>query len=673
MKRPIPQMALLLGLLLSGFITRDVYGQTSPVTINFNNLPPGVVVTDQYQPYMTFSANGFSAGGGYPTDVFTNSDGSYPGSILSRYYINPGTTSTDVFMHFLTPVNNLSFKVLGVIHPYRACNIDVFVGGTYYNTYAVYGNSTPYYGSNPLTFNLGSLSNITHVHIYYVSNVYCDNVRCYSGFVYYDDITFTPDININIINSRVSGNLQGTTRHALLGGDVTLRTNVNRPGGTYLWRVTGPSGTYQRISSSFTQDTLIGRWTEAGTYTVSVDYTLNNIKVTSSFNINVVEPTLTSFSAIQRPEQIRAHAWCSGLNGRTWTLGCWPLEEAGIKFTVNASIPNLSYLSDPAQSGIKMVQAVSAYRKTLRQGNFMCLTKRSPEDSVESGWLADPTPPGPAYTDYVKFGNANNVINNVQLEDRDGPGTELLHDAYAVDDHFETYVYYFTGTEPDQPVYQRPMKLPGTSGIARIAWHWGGEAVFIFDPNPDGPWYSQTSSTTQPGGIPATATSAVKSMNTSVLSLTEKNCDGTAATTNMIDDTGTFVEQHYLDFLGRDPDAVGWRFWISNVTQCGFNATCTHNKRIDVSRAFFYSGEFIGSHPELGGQRGTHEYNHHFVYWCYRTYLQREPNAHPDNGWDGFNHWVGVLDSSNPDASDGKYNHIIDAFLSSIEYRHRFE
>lgn len=93
---------------------------------------------------------------------------------------------------------------------------------------------------------------------------------------------------------------------------------------------------------------------------------------------------------------------------------------------------------------------------------------------------------------------------------------------------------------------------------------------------------------------------------------------------------------------------------------------------MDLSRAFFYSGDFIARNPEFGGPRGTHEYNAAFVYRCYKGYLLREPNAPPDNNWDGYNFWVGVLDSTNPDAGDYKYNQAIRAFILSGEYRNRF-
>jgi hypothetical protein len=61
---------------------------------------------------------------------------------------------------------------------------------------------------------------------------------------------------------------------------------------------------------------------------------------------------------------------------------------------------------------------------------------------------------------------------------------------------------------------------------------------------------------------------------------------------NPIDDARTFVRQHYLDFLSREPDQAGWDYWTSQITQCGLDALCIHNKRVDVSNSFFYEQEF---------------------------------------------------------------------------------
>jgi hypothetical protein len=63
-------------------------------------------------------------------------------------------------------------------------------------------------------------------------------------------------------------------------------------------------------------------------------------------------------------------------------------------------------------------------------------------------------------------------------------------------------------------------------------------------------------------------------------------------TANPIDDARFFVQQHYLDFLNRLPDAGGLAFWTSEITSCGANQSCIDAKRINVSAAFFLSIEF---------------------------------------------------------------------------------
>jgi hypothetical protein len=68
--------------------------------------------------------------------------------------------------------------------------------------------------------------------------------------------------------------------------------------------------------------------------------------------------------------------------------------------------------------------------------------------------------------------------------------------------------------------------------------------------------------------------------------------DGPAPPSNSIDDAGTFVCQHYHDFLSRQGDASGLAFWTSGITSCGSDAVCREFKRVNVSGAFFLSIEF---------------------------------------------------------------------------------
>jgi len=247
-------------------------------------------------------------------------------------------------------------------------------------------------------------------------------------------------------------------------------------------------------------------------------------------------------------------------------------------------------------------------------------------------------------------------------------GVFFSDDADLINDSFETYVFYFTGA-PAHPTFQQAISLQSSaSPYARLAWSWGGASTFDFSKPPV---LFRSDSDTVSGAAFADGTSAIVPISTNVNTVGWVTCPGTTATSNLIDSSRFFVLQQYRDFLNRQPDTSGWNFWRSGITTCGFDLACVSAKRVDVARAFFYSTEFIGAHPELGGSRGTHNYNTAFVYWCYLAFLRREPNGPPDNNWDGYNFWVGKLDSTNPDAGDAKYNEMLHAFIESIEYRNR--
>jgi len=59
-----------------------------------------------------------------------------------------------------------------------------------------------------------------------------------------------------------------------------------------------------------------------------------------------------------------------------------------------------------------------------------------------------------------------------------------------------------------------------------------------------------------------------------------------------IDEPRAFAYQHYVDFLGREPDAAGLAFWTGTMTACGADARCAEVRRVNTSAAFFLSIEF---------------------------------------------------------------------------------
>ncbi|HYE16276.1 MAG TPA: Calx-beta domain-containing protein, partial [Pyrinomonadaceae bacterium] len=62
---------------------------------------------------------------------------------------------------------------------------------------------------------------------------------------------------------------------------------------------------------------------------------------------------------------------------------------------------------------------------------------------------------------------------------------------------------------------------------------------------------------------------------------------------NPIDESQTFVRQHYHDFLNREPDAGGLQFWSNDIELCpAADQQCRQARRANVSAAFFLSIEF---------------------------------------------------------------------------------
>jgi hypothetical protein len=66
----------------------------------------------------------------------------------------------------------------------------------------------------------------------------------------------------------------------------------------------------------------------------------------------------------------------------------------------------------------------------------------------------------------------------------------------------------------------------------------------------------------------------------------------TVSSGNPIDTADYFVRQHYLDFLGREPDESGFNFWSDQISSCGADAGCRERRTINVSAAYFLSIEF---------------------------------------------------------------------------------
>ena len=95
--------------------------------------------------------------------------------------------------------------------------------------------------------------------------------------------------------------------------------------------------------------------------------------------------------------------------------------------------------------------------------------------------------------------------------------------------------------------------------------------------------------------------------STATVTITDN--DTTAGAPNPIYSTPFFIRQHYIDFLNREPDSLGYAAWQNVLNNCPpANSTCD---QVEVSSAFFRSPEFRA--------RGS------FVYHLYAASLGRIP------------------------------------------------
>ena len=129
---------------------------------------------------------------------------------------------------------------------------------------------------------------------------------------------------------------------------------------------------------------------------------------------------------------------------------------------------------------------------------------------------------------------------------------------------------------------------------------------------------------------------------------------------NAIDGPDYFVRQHYLDFLGREPDEAGFNFWSGQIASCGSDAPCIEEKRINVSAAYFLSIEF----QQTGG----------LVDGLYRAGFGRRPlyaEFIADSGDMARNVIVGSLDWEQQLAANRQA--FVDAFVQRPDFRAAYD
>jgi hypothetical protein len=79
------------------------------------------------------------------------------------------------------------------------------------------------------------------------------------------------------------------------------------------------------------------------------------------------------------------------------------------------------------------------------------------------------------------------------------------------------------------------------------------------------------------------------------ITVTITDNDAVTGSSNPVDQTPFFVRQHYIDFLGREPDSIGLQGWQNVLNNCpvsGKDANGNFCDRVEVSAGFFRSKEF---------------------------------------------------------------------------------
>lgn len=651
-----------------------------PVIITFDNYSHGTTITNQYSPAI------FSSGPGQMPVTYNPrsdpDDGTAPISLpntLTRYNMNfPAQWNhfAPLTVEFTRPVNNLRFGVVGIdaLWGRNIFDFDIYQNGVYKGTRTIasLGNDVN------MMVNVGQpsyqfgINEITKIVIYNITDPFG---------IAFDDVTFdTPALRVDIKNPRVNGSLNGTTQKALAGADIVLQAVPSFSGGSYSWTFTGPAVI---VGGSQNSSSVTIRSNNNGNIAAKVSYTRGGSVVSETVNISAMLPSLSSYSAVQEQDFLDTSAHlgfpCEGMvpGDVRWQLGC-PPGGPGIVFTASVNLPLGPYLTDPSATGIKYVQSVSAMRKVRRDtGTVECLTGRVSEDNVESGWSLDDDPStgnGDPYSSDPQSLKRFSEDTTQTITTEDSPISRWARDildARKNDDRFQMYVVYFTG-HPRTPIFQRR--------LASLSWSWKGAVVYdiaAFNPSQavSVPYKFIERSNSQKITIPKdslTSTLIYSGLNSSN---TIKRCPlGPPPVQNPIDSSRFFVNQHYLDFLNRASDQGGSNFWTSNITPCGFDAACIERKRVDVSRAFFYSGEFINQVPALAeSNRGTDSYNREFVRQCYMRYFPHRTCSDPEVcDPQGFSFWVSKLNGQWPTMGDGAYDEMMKAFIISIEYRQRF-
>lgn len=146
-------MKKLVGLAILGLVT----AQAMAVTIDFDNVAAGTVITNQY-PDAIFSSNA-----GQENRAEAQNLGSSLPNFLCTFTIGGGINCVnDTYVDFINPVNGLSFLSIGADDTGHNADVNVFVNNAFAATVQVVGDGTPL---APDLVDLTAFNNVTRIEI----------------------------------------------------------------------------------------------------------------------------------------------------------------------------------------------------------------------------------------------------------------------------------------------------------------------------------------------------------------------------------------------------------------------------------------------------------------------------------------------------------------------------
>lgn len=278
-----------------------------------------------------------------------------------------------------------------------------------------------------------------------------------------------------IYSTNNSEYIQGSTQKAMLGATIPLRAEASdkQSNDAYEWKVGNTVvGNAQTFSGSI--DTL-------GSHTVSLKITRGNVSRTTSVTVSVEVPELhdaggsPAFFGDQLEADVAPGVPCINDFFDPFTylkLGCPRTGFPGMQIdAVIKTVPKV--ISNRAESKLKFVQLVNTSVKRVNTTTGQCtiLTKRGGPPGTQE-WLLDASDPYGADENKPAIGTIDSVNQNrgstVSMDD--SPGLKLV-DGYnwTLEDKFESYFVYYTGTEA-QPKNQK--------AIGVLEWSWGGATTY---------------------------------------------------------------------------------------------------------------------------------------------------------------------------------------------------